>query len=412
MSQIFDALIMAQDKNVERLKPLSFTQGLEADDHWQLPALPPEEGLFARVKELAGQLPGNVALSHKKIRNYLILFFCAVGLVLLGTEYAFRPNGGALSASPLLYGVAFEGTIQPAAEVRITSDLTGTISAISVKVGDTVQAGQPLLRLDEHEAELALKLASVELSAAEANLNKFSLQLAEANARVTISQRQEQQVPTRQWRDSPERAAAAYDQALSTFNRAKQLFDAGVIAQQELDLRATELRVARDDLENAKTLANASFKLQQDQTDQANLQAKVRRQELTEQLLEARLAYQRAKQQIDRTIVRATQAGVVSEIAARLGDRIPGGALLIRLAELDRMIVTVPVAGRIMSDLKVGQAASVTLPLSPPRRVEGRIRVVNPLPSENMTHTVEVEFENPTLLLLAGQPAEVRFATP
>ncbi len=410
MSQIFDALIMAQDKNVEGLKPLTFTQGLEVDDHWQLPALPPEEAFLGRVKELAGQIPGG-ALSHKKVRSYLILFFCAVGLVLLGTEYAFRPNGGVLSASPLLYGVTFEGTIQPAAEVRITSDLTGTISAISVKVGDTVQPGQPLLRLDEHEAELALKLASVELSAAEANLNKFSLQLAEANARVAISQRQEQQVPTRQWRDSPERAGAAYDQALSTFNRAKQLFEAGVIAQQELDLRATELRVARDDLENAKTLATASSKLEQDQTDQANLQAKVKRQELTEQLVEARLAYQRAKQQIDRTVVRATQAGVVSEIAARLGDRIPGGALLIRLAELDRMIVTVPVAGRIMSDLKVGQAASVALPLSPPRRVEGRIRVVNPLPSENMTHTVEVEFENPTLLLLAGQPAEVRFAT-
>jgi hypothetical protein len=26
-----------------------------------------------------------------------------------------------------------------------------------------------------------------------------------------------------------------------------------------------------------------------------------------------------------------------------------------------------------------------------------------------MTHNVEVEFENPTMLLLAGQPAEIRF---
>jgi hypothetical protein len=76
------------------------------------------------------------------------------------------------------------------------------------------------------------------------------------------------------------------------------------------------------------------------------------------------------------------------------------------------MIVEVPVAGRIVSELKVGQPARVALPSSSPSQVEGRIRVINPLPSSNMTHAVEVEFENPALLLLAGQPAEVRFVNP
>jgi hypothetical protein len=46
------------------------------------------------------------------------------------------------------------------------------------------------------------------------------------------------------------------------------------------------------------------------------------------------------------------------------------------------------------------------------RQVEGKIRVIHPLPSPNMTHIVEVEFDNPTLLLLAGQSAEVRFSKP
>jgi multidrug resistance efflux pump len=308
--------------------------------------------------------------------------------------------------------VAFEGTIHPAVEIRITSELTGTVSGIAVKVGDGVQKGEALLRLDDREAELALKQASVELRVAEANLDEFSVQLAEANARVAISQRQAQQVPTRQWRDSPERAGAAYDQALTNYNRTKQLFEAGIVAQQELDARATELRVAQDDLDNARRLASVSSRLEQDQTDQATLQTKVRREELQEQLQQAKLKYQRARQQIDGTVVRATQAGVVSEISVRLGDRIPGGTVLVRLAELDRMIVDVPVAGKIISELKVGQPARVALPSSPPRQVEGWIRVINPLPSANMTHAVEVEFENPTLLLLAGQPAEVRFATP
>jgi multidrug resistance efflux pump len=412
VSDIFDALIRAQDETAKRLKPLLSRQELEPDttDYWQSTPSPVEADPFARVKDL--ELPDKVTLSHKKIRKYLILVFCVVGMVLLGTDYAFHLNGGGFPGSSQLYGVAFEGTIHPAVEIRITSEVTGTVSAISVKVGDRVQKGQPLLQLDDREAELVLKQASVELKAAEANLDKFSVQLAEANARVTISQRQEQQVPTRQWRDSPERAGAAFDQALTNYNRAKQLFDAGVIARQELDARATELRMARDDLDNAKRLAQVSSRLEEDQTDQATLQAKVTREELQQQLLQAKLKYQRAGQQVDGTVVRASEAGVVSEICARRGDRIPEGTLLARLAELDLMIVEVPVAAKIVSELKVHQVAQVALPSSPPRQVEGRIRDINPLPSSNMTHAVEVEFENPVLLLLAGQPAEVRFVNP
>jgi len=415
VSQIFDALTVAHDPASDRLNSLSPAQAEPADgssDVLQRPVVPEDVDLFGRLKNRAAQLPGNVTLSHKKIRKYLILAFFVAGLVLLGTNHAFRPHGTAFANSQSIYGVAFEGTVRPVSEIRITAELTGTVSNILVKVGDTVQKAQQLVRMDDREAQLTVKQASVELEAAEAKLDKFRVQLAEANARVAISQRQEQLVPTRQWRDSPERAAAAYDQALNNYSRTKKLFDAGVIAQQELDVRSTELRVARDDLENAKELAGVSAKLTHDQTDQANLQAKVTREELQEQLRQAEVNYERAKQQADATVVRATTAGVVSEIPIRVGDRVPGGTVLARLAKLDRMIAEVPVAAQMISELRVGQLAQVGLSSFSSREVQGRIRAINPLPSQNMTHVVEVEFDNPTLLLVAGQPAEVRFVRP
>jgi multidrug resistance efflux pump len=388
VSRIFEALAIARDQSVERL----VERRLESND-----AIVP--------------LPKRFVISHQKIRNSLILAFFTMGLALLATNYAFNPNGVLVKGQPI-YGVAFEGTVHPASEFVITADLSGTVSSISVQVGDTVQKGQPLLRMDGREAELALQQAGVELQAAESNLDQFRAQLAEANARVAVSQQEEQQIPTRQWRDSPERATAAYELALNNYNRAKALYDAGVTSKQELDVRATELRIAQDDLENAKKLAGASSKLEHDQTTQANLQAMVTREELREQLRQAQLKYQRAKEQAEEKVVRATQAGVVSEIPAHLGDHISAGTILVRLAELDHMIAEVPVAARMIAELKVGQSAQVGLPSSPPRQVEGRIRVINPLPSPNMTHIVEVEFDNPTLLLLAGQAAEVRFSKP
>ena len=122
--------------------------------------------------------------------------------------------------------------------------------------------------------------------------------------------------------------------------------------------------------------------------------------------------YERAKQQADASVVGATTDGVVSEIPIHLGDLVSSGVVLARLARLDRMIVEVPVAAQMISQLRIGQSAQVRLSSVPPREVEGRIRAINPLPAQNMTHLVEVEFDNPTLLLLAGQPAEVRFWKP
>jgi multidrug resistance efflux pump len=417
VSPIFQALTASHDQAVERLKSLSPEQREPTEGAsvvFQEPVVRTDGDLLARMKK-HNALPGRVTLSHKKIRNYLILAFIVGGLMLVGTNHAFDPRGTAFFKGRSIYGVAFEGTVHPASEIRISAQSTGTVSNISVKVGDPVQKGQQLLCMDDREAQLAVKQAGAELEAAEVKLDKFRLQLAEANARVSISQRQEQLVPTRQWRDSPERAAAAYDQALTTYNRAKKLFEAGVIAQQELDVRGTELRMAQDDLENAKKLAGVSVELAHDQADQADLQAKVTREELQEQLRQAELNYERAKQQAAATIVRATTAGVVSEIPIGVGDRVPGGTVLARLAELDPMIAEIPVAAQMISKLRVGQSARVDLPSVasvPSREIEGSIRVINPLPSQNMTHIVEVEFANPTLLLMAGQPAEVRFVGP
>jgi multidrug resistance efflux pump len=388
VSQIFEALTIAQDRAVEKM-----VERQESN------------------KEPLESSPKRFVFTHKKIRNYLILAFFTVGLALLATNYAFNGNGVLAKGQPVT-GVVFESTVHPASEFSITADLSGTVSDIAVKVGDAVHQGQPLVHMDGREAELALHEAAADLHAAQLNLDASRGQLADANARLAMSQRAEQQIPTRQWRDSPDRAQAAYDLAKDNYDRTKALYEARVAPKQDLDARGTELRIAKDDLDNAKKLAEASSKLEQDQSEQAKVQTQVVHEELAEQLRQAQLKYQRAKHQAEAKVVRATQDGVVSEIPVHLGDHVFLGANLIRVAELDHMVAEVPVAARMISELHVGQLAQISLPTAPPREVAGKIRLINPLPSPNMTHLVEVEFDNPTLLLLAGQSAEVRFSKP
>jgi len=413
VSRIYDALTMAEDQVLEKFGTGSPRSGEPTDSSSdpQRVTLPTDGAFFWRAKEQA-ELPGKVGLSPRKMRNILLLAFLSLGGILLGTNYALRPTVGSLVSSTDVYGVAFEGTLHPANEIRVTSQSLGTVAEIYVKVGDPVRVGQQIMRMDNRDAQMVMQQAAAEREAARQNLASYRARLAEANARVAIAQRQAEQVPMRQRGDSPKRAQANYDQALVNYNRAKQLFDSGIIAQQELDSKATELRIAQDDLDNAKRLAGASARLAEDQTEQAGLEAQATRQDLLEQLRQADLKYQQAQQRADETIVRATQAGVIAEIPVRIGDSIPGGTVLAKVAELKRMIADVPVAATMISQLKSGEPVLVKLPSNPPTQVQGTIRTINPLPSPNMTHSVEVEFENPTLMLLAGQPAEVRFVKP
>jgi multidrug resistance efflux pump len=407
VSNIFDALTIANRETDEDLISLLDPQQL-AEKAIADPTQGPD-GLmwWGNPRRRLAELSVRLTPSFRILRICLLLGFVGMALV-LGGGHAFHSS--ALTKSP--YGVTFESTIRPVSDIRITADAVGTVSEMFVKVGDVVEKGQRLLRMSDAEAQLALEQAKIELAAARQNVAQLRGQLAEVNARVAVTQGRQQQVPTRQWHDSPERAQAAYDEALIEYNRVLQLYDAGVIAKQQLDASTMSLRMAKDDLDNAKNIASASESLQQDQSEQAKLQAQVTREELQLQLRQADLKYQQAQRRVDGTVVRATQDGVVAEIPVRLGERLSEGTLLVQLTQLNPLVADVQVAAAMVDILHVGQGAFVQLPSIPPRKVQGTVRVINPLPAANMTHTVEVEFKNPSLQLLAGQPAEVMFLKP
>jgi multidrug resistance efflux pump len=124
---------------------------------------------------------------------------------------------------------------------------------------------------------------------------------------------------------------------------------------------------------------------------------------------EAAFHVQAARDRLENSALRATLSGIVAAIPVKVGDQVTAGTPVIKLARLDRIIVKVPVGASLVQSLHPTQQATVILPSLPPREVQGTVKLVNPIPGENMTYIVEVEFENPTSELLAGQPAQVLF---
>lgn len=303
----------------------------------------------------------------------------------------------------------FQGSMQADSEVKVTALEAGIVNDINIHTGDTVKEGDVLARMNSRDAELAVQRAEIAYEAAQRNLAELRGELADTEARLSAAARTTALVPSRQVRDSIGHTQAIYDQALADYQRNEELYKLGIIAKQVLGNSATLLRIAQDDLANAKKGDLASQDVKPLQERQSALLSRIGQQEQEQQVREARLAFQLASERLANTSIRATSSGVVEDLAVKVGDQIAVGAPLVTIARIDRIMVNVPVAPSLINTLHKRQEARVTIPTRPPQQVLGTIRAISPIPDANQTHKVEVEFDNPTGQLLVGQPAEVRF---
>jgi multidrug resistance efflux pump len=309
------------------------------------------------------------------------------------------------------------------------------VQRVMVEVGDQVKTGQPLLMLDDEDARRVVsemrfdvekaktQTAQLERTVAllDRSINALAIPAAEANARLAVAQRNAETVPNRQAKDSPERAQAAYDEAVARERRVTALAASGVAARQDLEDAQIAVRVAADDLAAARRAADAAAALAAAQSLQSQTQADLQiaeqqrqRQERSGELTQARLRQADAERALALAIkrlgdlaVRSTGDTLVAEVLVKAGDRLLAGAPLVKLATVNSMIVDVDVPPSLVNGLARGDAASVRVGASP-KEYAGRIKTIAPLPGDAGAHLVEIEFDNPTAALLAGQTAHVR----
>jgi multidrug resistance efflux pump len=396
MSRIHDALVRA-GQDSEKLSCIRPSDGLhtprkEEDQH----------ALIAASLELRG-------LHHFHKHPFARITLFAVLLIAVFASATVYWNNNYRRTLGISESTVFEGTMRPAAEVKVTALTPGVIRMVNAHVGDSVNVGDVLAKMDSQEAEFAVSRAQLAYDFAQQQVVKLRGELAKAEADVSDTSRAASLIPSRQVRDSVQHAQAVYEQTLADYQRSQELYNDGIIAKQVFENSATALHIAKDDLENARGENSVNEQLQQLQHHKSELLAQVSRQEQDQQLKEARVALQAASVQLANTEIRASSSGVISVVTVKAGDQVSVGAALVVISRIDRITVNVPVTSDIISSLHKFQKAQVRLPTMPPRQVLGIVRSISPVPDANMTHSVEVEFENPMSELLAGQPAEVRF---
>jgi HlyD family secretion protein len=196
--------------------------------------------------------------------------------------------------------VSANGKIQPEAELKITSDVSGEIVEMLVKEGEQVKKGQLLCRIKPDIYESAYERVNATVNSSKANLKTTMAQLAQAQAQLA--------------------------QADAAYARNKKLFDQNVISQQEID-------AAKATYESAK--ANVD-----------GLTESIKGADYNVKSVEASL--KEANTNLDKTFIYAPVDGTVSKLNVEKGERVVGvqglqGTEILRLANLNEMEASVEV---------------------------------------------------------------------
>ncbi len=131
----------------------------------------------------------------------LIAILVVVGVIIAGGYYFYQqqtaaaavatpaPAASAIQSTPPANNfVAAEGVIAPHRQANLSFQTGGRVTEILVEEGQTVQTGDPLLRLESSQQEIALRQAQANVTIAEAALAAAQTRLTAAQAAVQTAQ--------------------------------------------------------------------------------------------------------------------------------------------------------------------------------------------------------------------------------
>lgn len=246
----------------------------------------------------------------------------------IGKEEALNVAVDKAGKKNIIEVVTASGKIYPEIEVKVSSDVSGEITELTVQEGDSVKRGQVVARIygDIYGSMVDKAMASVSQSQAQlantsASLNSFKAKL---------------------------------DQNKAAYQRNKELLSQKVISRSEFETSEATFLAAQADYNAALQQINSSkYGVQ---SAQANLNE--------------------ANKNLGRTTIVAPMNGIVSLLNVKKGERVVGtaqmtGTEMLRIADLNRMEVQVDVGENDVPKVKYGDTALIEVDAYNGRRFKG-----------------------------------------
>jgi len=226
--------------------------------------------------------------------------------------------------------VSASGKIFPEREVKISSDVSGEIVELYVHEGDSVKAGQVLVRINPEQYESAVEQANASVSGSKSELARS--------------------------KSSIETAAAQVEQIKSQLDNAQKIHERNI-------------KLRKDGVISAQDFENSESNVAQLEANLRSAQAGYRAAEQAAKSAEYNVASSQAnlkeiKTSLNRTTISSPTNGIVSKLNVERGERVVGtmqmaGTEMMRIANFNSMEVQVEVSENDILRVSVGDTADV-----------------------------------------------------
>ncbi len=246
-----------------------------------------------------------------------------------------------------LFGSHFESTDDAYVHgnlVQITPQVPGTVVAIEADDTEMVKAGQPLVRLDPADTDVALQQAEARLAQTVRQVRTLYVQNDSLAADVEVRQA------------DIGRAQADLNRAQSDLKRRQALAASGGVSGEEILHAETTLKTAQAGLAQARAaLASAQAKLA---TNLALTQGTT--VENHPDVRQASADLRNAWLASSRTVLPAPVGGMVARRSAQVGQRVAPGSVLMNVVPLDQIWVEANFKEGQLRHMRVGQPVTMT----------------------------------------------------
>lgn len=286
------------------------------------------------------------------------------------------------------------GTINAVTTVQVGSQVSGTISSMSVDFNSRVKKGQVIAQIDPAILKTRLLQAEADLANAQANVKSMESQIDTQKADLQAQ------------KANVDRARAQLTQAELSWNRNKELLEQGIVAKSVLDTEQANYESA---VANVKVAEAQSVQSQtRVRSAQANLeQAKA-------QVQQRKAAAESARVDLNHTTIYAPIDGTVIARNVDVGQTVAASlqapTLFIIAQDLTKMLVYAKTDEADVGKIKVGATANFRVDSYPRETFSGKVNQVrmNATMVQNVvTYDTIVEFDNPDQRLFPGMTAYV-----
>ena len=336
------------------------------------------------------------------------------------------------------------------------------IVEVRVDEGDYVEAGQILAVLDDAVLQTQIDRAQSQISSANSSVAQAEAGIAQAQAarleaEAGVSQAQagveQAQAGVAQAEAGVEQAQAAtarartgivqaeaelaraqarQDQAEREYQRYQNLARSGAVSQQEAEVRQTDVKTAREDVRVAQAnITAARTEVSNAQANEANAQATLANAQANVENAQANVSSARARlesadanvlastastesaqagvlgeqanvsqleTQLEQTLVRAPESGIIAERFAQVGD-VTGASQLFSIIRNGVLELDAEVPETLLPQVRAGMAARITSDADDRLNLRGSVREIAPIIDE-ATREAIVEIDLPASDLL------------